>query len=249
MTKDKNVMAHSLAQPLPFPDQSFDAVYCFHSIEHLNPRANERFMREVYRLLAPNGIYRVATPDLEFLATEYLARLHEQSAGASPKNYARYRWALCNLIDQCVRETSGGEQLEAIRRGEFTREYVKHMNGDSYDPFFQSAAASAAPIERKGAVELVKKPLRLLRQIARNIVRPRRSDDPKKLYFARTYERNLWLFDRISLARLFTDAGFRDITVADYRTSSIPDWDRYNFDQSAYGDYALEPSLFMEATK
>ena len=49
--------------------------------------------------------------------------------------------------------------------------------------------------------------------------------------------------------RLFSEAGFSVVTAADYRTSNIPGWARYNFDQSAYGEYPLEPSLYMEGTK
>lgn len=247
-----NVINHSLDHPLPLPDESFDSIYCFHTIEHLNPAANERFIRDIYRLLKPGGIYRVATPNLEFLATEYLQRLREQLASVSTENYARYRWALCNLIDQCVREESGGEQLKAIRRGEFTPEHVKHMNGDSFDPFFlPSSLVSPSPSlpVRPVGIELVKKPIRTLRKIAGAIRRRLRPDSPRKSYMELTHERNLWLWDRISLGRLFSEAGFRNVTVADYRTSGIPGWDRYNFDQSAFGDYPLEPSLFMEGTK
>lgn len=244
-----NAINHSLEQALPFPDEAFDGIYCFHTIEHLNPASNERFVRNVYRLLKPGGIYRVATPDLEFLATEYLQQVRAQGASPSTENYARYRWALCNLIDQCVREVSGGQQLEAIRRGEFTLEYVKHMNGDSFDPFFTSSAPGPSPRPRSAGIELVKKPVRLLRRISGAIRRRLGPKVPSKSYMELTHERNLWLFDRVSLSRLFSEAGFRNVTVVDYRTSRIPDWDRYNFDQSVYGDYPLEPSLFLEGTK
>ena len=140
LSEQPSLINHPLNHPLPLPDQWFDGIYSFHVIEHLNPGANERFMRDIHRLLKPGGIYRVSTPDLEFLATEYLQRLHDQMAFASVENYARYRWAVCNLIDQCAREVSGGEMMVAIRRGEFTPEHVKHMNGDSFDPFFLPSA-------------------------------------------------------------------------------------------------------------
>ena len=244
----RNVINQSLDRALPLADESFDGIYCFHTIEHLNPRANERFVRDVYRLLKPGGIYRVATPDLEFLAKEYLQRVREQVASPEPENYARYHWAVCNLIDQCVREVSGGEQLEAIRRGEFILEHVKHMNGDSFDPFFPPPATTPSPSfpAHSPATARVERPDGILGRIAGAI---RRRVRPGKSYMDLTHERNLWLFDRVSLSRLFSEAGFRNVTVVDYRTSHIPGWARYNFDQSVYGDYPLEPSLFLEGTK
>ena len=248
-----SLINHRLDEPLPFVDELFDAIYSFHVIEHLNPRSNERFMRDMYRLLKPGGIYRAATPDLEFLATEYLQRLHEQMASASVENYARYQWALCNLIDQCTREVSGGEMLEVIRRREFTTEHVKHMNGDllgylfpvSLPPILQSPQAPA----RFVSADVLKKPLRSLRKLAGAIRRRLLPGSSRKPYLELAHEKNLWLWDGVSLCRLFSEAGFRNVTATDHRTSSIPDWNRYNFDQSAFGDYPLEPSLYMEGTK
>jgi SAM-dependent methyltransferase len=240
---------HPLNRPLPLPDDSFDAIYSFHVIEHLGPAANERFMRDVHRLLKPGGIYRVSTPDLEFLATEYLQRLHEQTACASVENYARYRWAVCNLIDQCVREESGGEMIVALRNDEFTREHVKQMNGDLLDFLFRPPPTAFPPDSRPLRllpVDLVK---RIVRKVAGPLVRRLRRRFRHKSPIELTHEKNLWLWDRISLGRLFSNTGFRTIAAADHRTSNIPGWARYNFDESAYGEYPLEPSLYMEGTK
>ena len=243
-----NLINHRLDGPLPFEDEQFDAIYSFHVIEHLNLGSNARFMRDMYRLLKPGGICRVSTPDLEFFATEYLQRLHEQMASASVENYARYQWALCNLIDQCTREVSGGEMLGVLRRGEFTAEHVKHMNGDLLHYLFPESPGTI-PSPQASSEGRPKKRLRFLRKIAGAIHRRLRKLSLKKSYLELSHERNLWLWDRISLSRLFSEAGFRNVTATDHRTSSIPDWNRYNFDQSAFGDHPLEPSLYMEGIK
>jgi predicted SAM-dependent methyltransferase len=234
---------HRLNARLPFADASFDGVYSFHVIEHLSPSANENFAADVQRLLKPGGVYRASTPDLEFLATEYLQRLHEQMATVSTDNYARYRWAVCNLIDQCVREVTGGEMLQAIRRGEFTPEHVKQMNGDSLDFLFQAPPVASPPVD---AVPRPRIDLRELASRVRDLLR-RRSPPPPDLQV--WHEKNLWLFDRLSLGRLLSSAGFREITTVDHRTSRIPEWDRYDFDQSTLGCYPLEPSLFIEGIR
>ena len=249
LPEQPSLINHPLNRPLPLHDDSFDAIYSFHVIEHLSPAANERFMRDVHRLLKPGGIYRVSTPDLEFLATEYLQRLHEQMACASVENYARYRWAVCNLIDQCVREESGGEMIAALRNGEFIPEHVKHMNGDLLDFLFRPPPTAFAPGSgplRLLRVDVVK---RIVRKVAGPLVRWLRRRFQHKSPIELMHEKNLWLWDCVSLGRLFSDAGFSFVTAADYRTSSIPGWNRYNFDQSAYGEYPLEPSLYMEGTK
>lgn len=249
-----SLINHRLDEPLPFDDELFDAIYSFHVIEHLRPRPNEHLMHDMYRLLKPGGIYRVATPDLEFLATEYLQRLHEQMASESVETCARYQWALCNLIDQSTREISGGEMLEVICRREFSEEHVRHMNGDMLRYLFPGSLPttpqSALTPTPFVSPNMPRRALRALRRIAKAITRPLRSPSPPgRSYLELAYERNLWLWDRVSLPRLFSQAGFRNVVATDHRTSSIPDWSRYNFDQSVFGDYPLEPSLYMEGRK
>lgn len=252
---------HSLDQPLPLPDASFDGIYCFHVIEHLNLPGNRRLMADIYRLLKPGGVYRASTPDLEFVASEYLQRLNDQVRCASTDNYARYHWAVCNLIDQCVRDKSGGEMLRALESDQYSREYIKQVNGDSLDFLLPQPASAPTPPQpaspsipapaTQGRTALT--PLRLIRGISRRIRRRLRKDHPAPLPVERTleqmHEKNLWLFDRISLSRLFSETGLQEVTVADHRTSSIPSWNRYNFDQSAFGEYPLEPSLYVEGIK
>jgi predicted SAM-dependent methyltransferase len=241
-----NLINCQLDRPLPFADASFDAIYSFHAVEHLSPRVSESFLCDMYRLLRPGGICRVSTPDLEFHATEYLRCLRDEVASPSFENYARYRWAVCNLIDQCARQVSGGEMLELIQRGEFVPEYVKYMNGDLLQFLFPPSVDAPAPAGRRRR-DAAKR--NFLRRVAGAIYRRLRLRVPPKSHLELSHERNLWLFDRISLRRLFAKAGFRNVVTTDHRTSSIADWDRYNFDESALGSYPLEPSLYMEGAK
>jgi predicted SAM-dependent methyltransferase len=57
----------------PFPDGSFQLVYAEHLIEHIRIDRVERFLREVYRVLEPDGLFRFSCPDLELFASRYVA--------------------------------------------------------------------------------------------------------------------------------------------------------------------------------
>jgi SAM-dependent methyltransferase len=59
---------------LPFADDTFDAVYCEHVLEHVAIEKVRHFLAEVRRVLRPGGVFRVTVPDLEMFAARYVAR-------------------------------------------------------------------------------------------------------------------------------------------------------------------------------
>jgi predicted SAM-dependent methyltransferase len=50
---------------LPFPDGSFDAVFCEHTVEHIAKPMARAVFGEVFRILRSGGAFRVVTPALE----------------------------------------------------------------------------------------------------------------------------------------------------------------------------------------
>ena len=58
-------------EPFPIPDASFDYVYSEHLFEHLTYQQASNMLRECFRILKPNGVIRIATPDLKFLVDLY----------------------------------------------------------------------------------------------------------------------------------------------------------------------------------
>lgn len=56
---------------LPMPDASVDAIYSEHFIEHVPLPAVQHLLRECRRVLRPEGVLRIATPDLEALLHAY----------------------------------------------------------------------------------------------------------------------------------------------------------------------------------
>lgn len=57
---------------LPLQSDSCSVIYSSHVLEHLD-HANEAplFLEEIYRLLRPSGVVRLAVPDLELLIHQY----------------------------------------------------------------------------------------------------------------------------------------------------------------------------------
>ena len=53
-----------LRLPLPFPDSSVLVAYTSHTLEHLYPDEALRLLGEIRRVLRPDGVARVAVPDV-----------------------------------------------------------------------------------------------------------------------------------------------------------------------------------------
>jgi predicted SAM-dependent methyltransferase len=56
-----------LTEPFPFPNATFDYVFSEHHFTNFRPETALKMFREVWRVLKPTGVLRVATPHLEFL--------------------------------------------------------------------------------------------------------------------------------------------------------------------------------------
>lgn len=55
-----------LTAPFPFPDGSFDAIFCEEAIEHVTLDQGRAMLRECYRILQGGGVIRLTTPDLQY---------------------------------------------------------------------------------------------------------------------------------------------------------------------------------------
>jgi SAM-dependent methyltransferase len=65
----------NITKRLPFADQSVDAVYFSHVLEHLHLDEGRRLLAECYRILKPDGIIRVLVPDTEYFLNNYLSKV------------------------------------------------------------------------------------------------------------------------------------------------------------------------------
>ncbi len=71
---DPNIFIHDLTRRLPFPDNSFGAVYASHVLEHLYLEHAKKMLRECLRVLRPGSPARMVVPDLRPIVLEYLGQ-------------------------------------------------------------------------------------------------------------------------------------------------------------------------------
>jgi len=69
---DREVIRQDIRK-LPYPDNSVEAIYSSHTLEHLYLREAERVIGECARVLQPGGLLRLALPDVEQFARQLLS--------------------------------------------------------------------------------------------------------------------------------------------------------------------------------
>jgi SAM-dependent methyltransferase len=71
MARRGNVRFANAAARIPCATASVATVYSSHMIEHLDRGEARAFLAEVWRVLSPGGVVRIAAPDLSLLIREY----------------------------------------------------------------------------------------------------------------------------------------------------------------------------------
>lgn len=62
-------------------------------------------------------------------------------------------------------------------------------------------------------------------------------------------ETHQWMYDRINLAQLLIESGYKNPMLHKYNTSSIEGWGEFGLDMDEHGAPHKKDSLYMEATK
>ena len=223
---DPEVIIHDLLKPLPFVVETFDVVYHSHVLEHLPKAAAPGFLRECHRVLTPGGIIRVAIPDLEQIARLYVEAVANAAAG-DPEARLNYDWLVIELLDQMVRQRSGGEMLEYWRQdpmpaGDFVMRRVGQEAARAIEQI-QAGAVPPAPNTAPSAEEIGQ--------------------------FRVSGEIHQWMYDRFSLASLLREAGFVNPVVVAANESAMADFSSFELDTMPDGSTRKPDSLFMEAER
>jgi predicted SAM-dependent methyltransferase len=257
----EGVIAHDLSLGIPLPDGSCDAVYHSHLLEHLRQPAALKFMRECYRVTRPGAILRVAVPDLEQICRVYLQKL-EEALRNHRNSAADYDWIILEMLDQTVREQSGGGMVAYLsqsplpnedfiyeRIGEEGRNIVRVLREQSINNSDRSSGRTEEVGRRKSTPTLQTLRSKIRRRL---LTRWLGSDWRRPLEIGRfrlAGEVHQWMYDRYSLARLMLTAGFQDPVRQGATESQITDWPGFNLDTLADGTIVKPDSLFMEAKR
>jgi predicted SAM-dependent methyltransferase len=254
------VQAYNLLQGIPFEDNAFEVVYHSHVLEHFSKADGKKFIQECYRVLKPNGIIRIAVPDLEQIAKEYLKNLNLALEGNIDAQY-NYEWIMLEMYDQAVRTKSGGQMASYFfqeilpnedyvfkRIGEEGRNirkfYLENLN--------KTTQQSISPKDKRS---FLRKTLSKIKQAIKAFL----FRDEIQFYqdniqyaligkFRLSGEIHQWMYDRYSLSKLLEETKFRDIQIKTAFESAIPNWNDFEL-ESKNGVIFKPDSLFVEARK
>lgn len=254
-SSSENVIAHNLLLGIPFDDNSFDLVYHSHVLEHFSKKDGEKLIRECNRVLKSGAVIRIAIPNLEEIAKQYLTWLNR--AWENPEDeqaIQNYNWIMIEMYDQTVRNQSGGEMANYLFQDKLINEdYVFERIGDEGRNLRNSYFSNR---QRKENVQIIKKSLSskvmsYLSKLKREIIHrpsPPLNQFEKIGRFRLGGEIHQWMYDRHSVRKLLIENGFKDFHLVDAFKSYIPDWSLYNLD-GRDGIIRKPDSLFLEAKK
>lgn len=125
VSSGNKVLGHNLLNGIPFEDNSFDAVYHSHVLEHFTKEDGEAFTAECFRVLKPGGVLRIALPDLEGIMRNYIQSLDKLAIDPNDEIYkANYEWMLLEMYDQTVRNYGGGNMGKYL--------FQKHIKNEDF---------------------------------------------------------------------------------------------------------------------
>lgn len=218
----ETVASWDLRKPLPFADQSCDAIYASHVIEHFTRTDARSLLLECRRLLKPGGCLRLVAPDLEGIVRAYIEAL-DSVRNNELNAVARHEWMSIELLDQLVRHVSGGEMMKywaqkVVPEEGFVAERVglEYINARTYAKDFAPNVDS-----RKSALDVGK--------------------------FRLGGEAHLWMYDECSLSRLLIECGYSNPLRREASESSIDQFNAFGLDVQKNGEVFKPDSFFIEA--
>lgn len=248
-----SVLKVDITKGLPFTSSSVTACYSSHVLEHMD-RSSARFMLdECFRVLMSGGILRLAVPDLEVIAREYLTILDQLVSGDTTRAQD-YDWIILEMYDQVSRNRSGGEMLEFLSQLEPTaRKYVTSRIGSEADYIWERLNVKSKPKLSVKNILAWRRCLNRIRfLIAKKLVWLVAGKQAQLNFehgmFRGGGEIHQHMYDRYSLKLLLEQVGFTSIKICRANESSIPKFTSYDLD-STDGKARKPDSLFIEAIK
>jgi len=240
------VREYDLRRGLPYDDDTFDAVYHSHVLEHLAPADAVKMVLECRRVLKPNGILRVVVPDLEGIAKAYLQTIEQIASVGSDHTRENHRWMTLEMLDQVTRKSSGGEMKPLMRDLDLLNaDFIRLRIG-------QEVSGNG----KTGSKTFTRRVYRLIARVRQQLSiaslaffeGPSGVAAYREGKFRQSGEIHRWMYDRMSLSELLIQTGFAGPVVCLAEDSQINLFDDYQLDRD--GTLSRKPdSLYMEARK
>lgn len=252
----EGVIAYNLTQGVPFADNSFDVVYHSHVLEHFTRQEGKKFALECCRVLKPNGIIRIAIPNLEAIINNYKQVLEQLKANPDDAHLqACYDWTMLEMYDQTVRNASGGEMVNYLSQDNIINEdFVIERCGYEVKYIIDNYRKDKKSIQTQHSVyrpTIAQRLVNLHSTLKRKLLNYLLGSDTKALkigQFRLGGEIHSWMYDSFSLGRLLKTVGFENIKECTVFESGIPDWNNFGL-EIINGKTRKPDSLFMEARK
>jgi predicted SAM-dependent methyltransferase len=236
------VRRHDLRSGIPLESGSVDLVYHKSFLCAVQPDAALGLTRECHRVLKPGGILRIVTEDFFNMTMAYLTA--KQAAEADPSDAVarfRYDWMRVEIFDHPSREFKGGEMVRLLRRA--NRELSEHQAAQ-----FAAYVVSRVGVRGTAMVASAKRPYTPppprtdLRSHIRTAVLNflLKGHGPEIVAVGRfrveSGGNGYGYYDTCSLANLYRDAGFDEISLVDPEVSQSPFWqNELNLDVTRHG--------------
>lgn len=250
--KQANLLSH-----LPLANNLADVVYSSHFLEHIPRDLVAGLLAECYRITKPGGYLRLVLPDWEELCNTYLTL--RRSGG----QHGQADFLLLEMLDQCVRQVSGGElgayyaRLQAqAEQHQSLIDFVHLRTGHDLSPAANTDQGSRwsrllkNPQKIRG--KLVQWYVRLIITLLPSAFRH------QNVSLTTVGEKHAWMYDFYTMEQLLIQAGFTDVKRMTASSSNISDFPFHPLDLTVNGrpdspEYARPrkgmESMYIEAIK
>ena len=251
VSTSEHVIACDIRKGLPFEDDSIDGIYSSHVIEHMKKQEAEDVMKEIVRVLKPNGILRFAVPDLERIARKYLETLEVVRENQNTVTEANYDWMMLELYDQTVRTKNTGEMGDFLRQDDIPNKdfIIERVGTEAENIWTALQAAKNKGIGKSNAAKSYGNPkLGEVVQFIEEKMGKAYAEAFIESVFRKSGEIHHWMYDSFSMGRLMKKYGIVDINICEPNSSRIPDYEKYSLEM--LGEKVRKPdSLFIEGIK
>jgi hypothetical protein len=189
----------------------------------------------------------VVVPDLEQKARLYLEKIEKAVQNAGETERTEHEWMVIETLDQIARTTTGGSMIDFMRSGR-AEAFVRARIGDEWD---RAQDGGSKPQHSKPRITSRIR-MKLSARLNKFALRVLGLDEADYAYlrFRRTGELHLWMYDRVSLGQMLSEAGFTESRAEAAATSRIPGWAEDGASLDLEGNAPRKPdSLYMEAIK